>query len=387
MLLESKQSEPLGVSWLVCGDPPPSAKGEGTDAMLKAYINNLPALLRTTGANLGPFEQQLIEAARVTTPMQNQLQLDTSREFMPQFTELGLQDERQVGLGRIGNETEMMEAAAPWATALRGLEDAANPEMAKIREASMGPLLQMMGSLSDPSQMSATERAEIERSLARDRVSTGNVNPTSSATVDAAMQFGDAGEARKRDKQGAIQAALQSAIGAGQSFSSPVNAYGAVTGKSTPLYTQGQMSMADKPTEGMGLSQGLLGQTGENVRGAQQINANRRSGLDVGLGAAQALSPCCFIFLEALNGPLPPYVRKCRDRYAWAKPECVAGYRNLSAWLVPMMRKFSLVKGLINFIMVKPIMKYGEYVVYRKQESKKYKPVFRFWMNIWKSLA
>lgn len=89
---------------------------------------------------------------------------------------------------------------------------------------------------------------------------------------------------------------------------------------------------------------------------------------------------CCFIFLEALNGRLPWFVRLGRDQFN--TPCRQAGYRWMSSWLVPWMRRHSLVRWLVNVLMVRPFLYQGFYFYVLKKNSIFY-PVCWFWFHLW----
>lgn len=103
------------------------------------------------------------------------------------------------------------------------------------------------------------------------------------------------------------------------------------------------------------------------------------TGSNVGAG----ISLCCFIFLEALNGELPGFVRRCRDQFCTGPR--VRGYRRMSRWLVPAMRVSSRAAKLVNFLMVRPLMQWGGWL-YGEAGYKRgwlYFPFVLFWFNLW----
>lgn len=71
---------------------------------------------------------------------------------------------------------------------------------------------------------------------------------------------------------------------------------------------------------------------------------------------------CCFIFMEATNGPLEPTVRRARDYFYTRYPSAACGYMRLAQWLVPAMRTSRAVKWLVNALMVRPMTVAGRYV-------------------------
>ena len=71
------------------------------------------------------------------------------------------------------------------------------------------------------------------------------------------------------------------------------------------------------------------------------------------------LGGCCFIFLEALNGTLPWYVEAAR--FEFLTPTRRLGYKWMSSWLVPAMRKWKVVRFAVNATIVKPCLLWGAY--------------------------
>lgn len=107
--------------------------------------------------------------------------------------------------------------------------------------------------------------------------------------------------------------------------------------------------------QNVALASDLLGTpkqtTTDNVRGrGQQVTQQSNWGAGI---------TCCFIFLEVLNGELPPVVRKGRDTFN--TDNRTIGYRWMSSWLVPLMRKFVWTRKLVNFFIVKPFIVEGEW--------------------------
>lgn len=80
---------------------------------------------------------------------------------------------------------------------------------------------------------------------------------------------------------------------------------------------------------------------------------NQQSGVQGGIS-------CCFIFLEALNGKLPPEARIGRDHYYHKFPRTARGYVRLARYLVPLMRMSKIVTNAVNLLMVKPMLAAGK---------------------------
>ena len=103
------------------------------------------------------------------------------------------------------------------------------------------------------------------------------------------------------------------------------------------------------------------------------------------VGAA-GITKCCFIFMEAYDYNLPPSVRICRDYYYEKYPAVALGYKKMAKWLVPMMQKSKIVRNAVKYLMVKPITRYGEYLVGNTDKLiNKACILFKeFWFIIWK---
>jgi hypothetical protein len=149
-----------------------------------------------------------------------------------------------------------------------------------------------------------------------------------------------------------------------------------------------------------GLSLGANQQGTGNLFGLNQEAAQNRATKaqfwgDIGAGVggiagAAAGNPgnaCCFIFLEALNGELPDYVRELRDYYYEKEPLIAKGYKRLATKLVPLMKRSKLIKKLVNLIMVRPIVNYGAYVK-GLPNGNRYNIIFKlFWFKFWKLIG
>jgi hypothetical protein len=89
---------------------------------------------------------------------------------------------------------------------------------------------------------------------------------------------------------------------------------------------------------------------------------------------------CCFIFLEALNGKLPWYVRWGRECYRTENR--IRGYRWLAKRLVPAMQRWALVKQVVNSLIVKPFLRWGE-ALYITRKPSVWKPYCWAWFHAW----
>jgi hypothetical protein len=271
----------------------------------------------------------------------------------------------------------------------------ADPEAYRARELALANLEQLQGSLTDPNAgLSGAERAEIDRSLARENYARGTgATPTATSTVSNAMAFGGAGEARKQQRQSAIANAAQLAAGAVQPLSSRIDTFQLTTGR--PSVNQGEARTGgarEVGQESNAMGMNLFGNASQMRQQENQINASRKDALDSltqGVSAAGGISKmaCCWTFAEAYYGwdNIPDEVRVLRDlEYSLQKRE---GYRRMSRWLVPMMKKSSVVRELTNWLLIKPITSYAKYYVHGEGNGWVFKPLKDLYFAAWEDMG
>lgn len=100
-------------------------------------------------------------------------------------------------------------------------------------------------------------------------------------------------------------------------------------------------------------------------------------------------NPCCFIFMEAYHGNMPPWVRACRDELAAESTSRRRGYVRMSLWLVPAMRVSKLARTLVWQLMVKPMTLAGGWrkKVAGYEEYSYLAPVAYAWFFVWSLLG
>lgn len=251
------------------GDPAAPSGQETTAEMMRGYAENLEPLLNVTNRNILPTEQAQLAAQQKLAPQQNQLALDIEREFGPQFANARAQSDLGVlqGPGR-----ELAREATAVARE-------ADPEYYKGREIGLKALEQLFSSLDDPAGgLGGSERAEVERSMNRDNAARGNNNPTAIGTIENAMKFGAAGDARKANKQQRVANALGVASGFLPAAQSKVDTFQVVTGRPSQ---QPGVSPAGQQTYQFGSQ--IMGAANSNAQQTNQINSQRKSGLDKAL--------------------------------------------------------------------------------------------------------
>jgi len=400
VLLESKGDEPIGTAYVLNGgDPYTSARGESTDEQMRSYIRNLPDLVNVTGANILPAEQALMDSRRAISPQQSQLELDLARQFLPQFTQVGLDQNRQQTLGQASNDLALLSGPGrDLARQAMAVQREADPEYFAGREQALGQLSRLFGSLDDPNAgLSPTERAEIDRSIAISNSQRGVEAPTATSAVQAAMQFGAARESRKADRQSRIANAVNVASGALPTFRSGIDTFQLTTGRpsvNTGLPNFSGVTQTGQMTQNMGSQ--LLGEVGSNVRMANQVNANRKSSLQNTLGAINSITSsvgniagmgCCWTFREFYGGEdnIPVDIRLSRD--AFYTPARRKGYQLFSNFFVPRMRKNVAWKKFIEYALIRPMNSHASYLSGRGGIGWIFTPLQRIYLKLWECLG
>lgn len=367
------------------GGPEYNNTTETTADQMEAYIKYFPDLLRTVAQNTGTVERAQQNLSRELAPQQAQLQLDVAQRFMPGFTQVGIDQARQQALGTA--ETDAALLAGPGRNVVTQLTEAqrlADPEYFRQRELAMGAMEKLFGSLDDPNAgLSGSERAEMDRILARENTARGNVGPTNVGTVEAAMRFGQAGAQRKAQKQTAIGQAIATAAGAAPSLRSGVDAFQVTTGK--PSSNLGVTRFGQTDTQQGGATHNFgsqfLQNTAQFASNNQNNLASKKDMFDKFSQVMGSLPSCCWTFREFTekfpNG-LPWYVRASRDTYY--TPARREGYRRFSKFMVPLMQKNKLIRALVDLTLVDPMTRHAAWLGGENKYGWIFHPLQKVWL-------
>jgi hypothetical protein len=96
---------------------------------------------------------------------------------------------------------------------------------------------------------------------------------------------------------------------------------------------------------------------------------------------------CCFIMLEARygNGVMDSVVRRYRDENMTDHNK--RGYYKLAEVLVPLMREYKLVKGLVTFTFASPLVHYAKWHYGQNKWGWVFKPIKNMWMKVFNVLG
>lgn len=365
---------------------------ETTADQMAAYIKYFPQLMQSLAANTGTLERAQQNLSEEMAPQQAALQARVARDYMPEFTQIGLDQARQQALGTAQSDAAML--AGPGRDVVKNLTEAqrlADPEYFRQRELAMSGLENLFGSLSDPNKgLSGTERAEVERTLARENTARGNVAPTNIGTVEAAMKFGSAGEARKTAKQQAIASAVGAAAGAAPTMRSGVDAFQVTTGKPSSNAGIARFGQTDVNQGGgtANFGQSFLQSTSQAALANQTNQANKKDAFDKVSQIMGSLPSCCWTFREFKekfpNG-IPWYVRASRDAHYTARRR--EGYRLMSKHLVPLMQRSRIIRSLVDFVFVDPMTKHAAWLAGLNNYGWIFHPLQKVWLGIFDLLG
>lgn len=262
----------------------PQGAQESTDAMMQGYIKNLDDFVGATTRNMLPTEQAMLDVRRAINPAQQQIDYDIASKYLPMFSDLGVAQQGREAMGRAANDVELLRGPGR-ALVQENLaaQKLADPEYFNTRARTGQGVDLLFDSLDDPNEgLSGTERAEIERSTARTNAQRGIEAPTATSAVSAAMNFGNAGAARKSQKQQAIAQAMQAASMAMPALRSGVDVLQLTTGRPS-MPNQGLARFGENQAVGqtsMGLGSQLMGEVGNNTRQTADINSKKRNAFD-----------------------------------------------------------------------------------------------------------
>lgn len=383
--LEVDNGIPKG--FFVNGSPVIPNTQESMESVMKAYRENIIPMIQQQVAAARQYEPEMQKLREEISPREQALNAQLYRQFGPEFARIGsdiarqnAQAQAETDLGIVsGTGRELVREA------MRTQKEA-DPEAYRARELALANLEQLQGSLTDPNAgLSGAERAEIDRSLARENYARGTgATPTATSTVSNAMAFGGAGEARKAQRQSAIANAAQLAAGAVQPLSSRIDTFQLTTGR--PSINQGEARTGgarEVGQESNAMGMNLFGNASQMRQQENQLNAQRKTGLDQFTQVMGSLPSCCWTFAEAFYGwdNIPDSVRVSRDLHY--TPQRREGYRMMSRFLVPKMQTSKVWRAIVNALLIKPMTSHAEWYVNGKGFGWIFSPLQKTYLAVW----
>lgn len=393
-LLDEKIDENYYVLDARNGDPAPSNAIESTDIMMQALQKNLPGLTQVTAQNILPYEQAKIDASKVISPQQMDLQTQLYDTYGQRLNNIGNEIARTNAISQAETDKQVLEGPGKeLISSALAAQRVADPEYFRTREAMAPALEKLIGSYDLTGGLSAGENAAMERSVNQGNAARGVATaPSNIATVQNAVQFGDATRRRQQENQAGLANALNVGTGFLPASRTGFDPFKVATGKTSGANT-GENKFTGTQQVGadtMGMSTNMFNQIANTHNNAANINAQRRDGLDRfnETFSSTVGSVCCFIFMEAYNGNIPWYVRASRD--AHKTDDMTRGYKLCSLFMVPQMKKSGIMRWLINATMIKPLTKHAaDFCLVPGSEGlmKKHWLCQKFWPSFWTLLG
>lgn len=383
--LEVDNDIPLG--YYRNGSPVIPNTQESMESVMKAYRENIIPMIQQQVQAARQYEPEMQRLREEISPREQALNARLYEQFGPEFARIGsdiarqnAQAQAETDLGIVsGTGRELVREA------MRTQREA-DPEAYRARELALANLEQLQGSLTDPNAgLSGAERAEIDRSMARENFARGvGATPTATSTVSNAMAFGQAGEARKAQRQSAIANAAQLAAGAVQPLSSRIDTFQLTTGR--PSVNQGEARTGgarEVGQESNAMGMNLFGNASQMRQQENQLNAQRKTGLDQFTQVMGSLPSCCWTFAEAYYGweNIPDAVKVSRDLHY--TPRIREGYRMMSRFLVPRMQRSKLWRAAVNALLIKPMTAHAEWYVNGKGFGWMFSPLQKTYLALW----
>jgi|SRR6185295_9991784 len=295
ILLESKGHEPLGEIWLVNGgDPPAPDPSAYSNANFASLRENLPGIIQAANQGAVPTAQSGLAAAQAVTPGYSQLGIDTLRQYLPQYADVGNQVNEQNAQANAQTDLDVLGGTGgQLARTAADLQNQVDPQTAQIRNLESGRIQDLLGSI-NLNGLSGGEQAAIERANAQGALATGNLgNDSAINTVKNASNFGNA----LQSKRDALTKALDTATAFLPASKSGIDA--TQVGLGRPSVNSGvsqfapspgaQQGVATSAGAGTSLANSALGATTDIFNNSANINANRRDSLDRATGTLSSL--------------------------------------------------------------------------------------------------
>jgi hypothetical protein len=355
--------------------------------VMKAYRENIIPMIQQQVTAARQYEPEMQKLREEISPREQALNKRLYEEFGPEFARIGSQIARQNAQAQAETDLGIVSGTGRELVreAMRTQKEA-DPEAYRARELALQNLEQLQGSLTDPNAgLSGAERAEIDRSLARENYARGTgATPTATSTVSNAMAFGQAGEARKAQRQSAIANAAQLAAGSVQPLSSRIDTFQLTTGR--PSVNQGEArtgAAREVGQESNAMGMNLFGNASQMRQQENQINAQRKTALDQFSQVMGSLPSCCWTFAEAYYGwdNIPDSVRVSRDLHY--TPRIREGYRMMSRFLVPRMQRSKVWRAVVNALLIKPMTAHAEWYVNGKGFGWMFSPLQKTYLALW----
>lgn len=284
---DPKKHNPVPVATVPGASLKPDKGYRKMAGQVQAITDLLPAYSRAVAGQIIPQAQAELAAQQVTSPQLAELMTRLYEQYGPQLNKIGTDIGRQNALEQA--KTDSMVLAGPGRKLIEEALSAAkiyDPEYFKTRELASSRLGDLLRSIDISGNLSGSERAEVERSLAQEGGRRGTYNaPSNLETVSNAMQFGDKGFQRQQQNRGMLSAAISNATAALPAFKSGTDVFQVATGKSSQPNTgegkfAGVNNVGNAINTASGLATGVMGNLTDINMLDMQIDSQKKDWAD-----------------------------------------------------------------------------------------------------------
>lgn len=267
------------------GDPRAPNPGESMAKVLEALTKNLPGFLEVLNKSAPATAQTEYDIAAQYSPQYAQMQNELYKQYGPELNRIAQDINQENALAQASTERDVLRGpGGDVVRESRKLSEEVDPEYYKTRSTTSNALADLFGSI-NVNGLSGSERAEVERSLARDNSRRGLESPTATSTVENAMHFGSALDAKRNQLGQAVALAtsfLPTSRGASDTFMQatgrPGTSGGSTTGNAADaLFTGVDKTLANRPYQ---VGQNILGGAMDMQQTKMEIDSGRRSGFE-----------------------------------------------------------------------------------------------------------
>lgn len=346
------------------------------EQILPLYNQQLPNALATTYGQAPAVANTLATAASGANPIYTASGLQQLQNYAPGYQQAGANLAQQ----QAGSQADLI-AGEGGRTAINAdfLNRVINPNYYNTANQLAQSSSDLLSSFGRGAQLGGGELAAAERGINQGNAATGNLgNNNAMNTVANAMNFGE--YARQK------QQLLGNAIGqVNQTIPNMVNpTFNPVSTALNAGNVAGNFGLAQYNPTQANAALNAPADFGSSAMGALagvgSTSQTRGSSTSAGIS-----NICCFIFMEAYYGQMPTVVRKCRDRYYRLYPTIANGYTAMAHWLVPLMRRFTVVRQFVWYTMIKPLTEHGEHVL--QHGTRPHKLTRKLWFTVWHILG
>lgn len=341
--------------------------------LIDIYNQALPISLATLMNQVPSSTATIADAATQSNPIYTAGTLDQLNQYAGGYQRAGAELSNQ----QAKSQADLIRGSGrDLAISADTLAREVNPNYYKVQDASSEQAKNLINSY-NLNGLSPGEANAAERSLNQSNQSIGNLGINNAVnTLSNAQQFGSAYDAKRAALANALGVANQTATSAQNTGFNPVN-LALAGGNLNSNFGMGQFN----PTQANATTQlPINAGTGFGTQLAGNASTSNYTGGSQSGGGGVS---CCFIMTEGHHGILPVEVRICRDGYYKAFPQIANGYKRMAKYLVPLMQKSDIIHSIIYHTMVKPLTKYGMFVLRRDIRMRKYRVARTFWFNIW----